>query len=585
MAKTSNYWDKRAIKRLTDVEKHSEKYINRVKRVYNQAYKDIDRELASIYRNYSKETGLDTQKLKELLTRSETQKTWEQMKRQGLDKYIKDNYKSRISRLEQLQAQIYAKAKMIYPKEELQNTLCYKGVINESYYKTMYDTQMGTGYAFNFATIDNNMIDALLQDPWSGANYSQRIWGNTDILADSLSEILGGAMLSGQSMERTAKQIRDRFNVSKYYAERLIRTETNHFNNEVDAMAYEEMGLDKYVFVATLDSRTSEICQLMDNKVFKFSEREEGVNYPPLHPNCRSKTRAYLGAEEEKNLQRRARNPQTGKTEVIDNISYKDWIKQYQNVENNKKTVKTVENVPKTNNKTQKTVSIKDNIDKIDSKLHTVTIDRLNELNKKYPNMDKFFKEKGTTINSELLGFRTDAQVKYNYDIKNVDFSVNTYRYKDYNELVDKMEESVKSNWHMPCDKKYYDVYTITHEYGHAIECKLINDYNLTHAEELQKITEKVEKYKTGNYDVKYAINQTQNITRKYTNKITHDIAQDILKIAHDIDPTFVLSEQISRYGKENSYEFFAECFANANCGKPNTLGKAMDQYLKERGV
>ena len=585
MAKTSNYWDKRAIKRLTDAEKYSEKYINRVKRVYNQAYKDIDRELASIYKNYSKETGLDTQKLKELLTRSETKKTWEQMKRQGLDKYVKENYKARISRLEQLQAQIYAKAKSIYPKEELQNTMCYKGVINQSYYKTMYDTQMGTGYAFNFATIDDNMIEALLKDPWSGQNYSQRIWGNTDILADSLSEILGGAMLSGQSIERTAKQIRDRFNVSKYYAERLIRTETNHFNNEVDAMAYEEMGLDKYVFVATLDSRTSEICQLMDNKVFKFSEREEGVNYPPLHPNCRSKTRAYLGAEEEKNLQRRARNPITGKTEIIDNISYKDWIKQYQNVENNKKTVKTVENIPKTNSKTQKTVSIKDNIDKIDSKLHTVTIDRLNELNKKYPSMDKFFKEKGTTINSELLGFKTNAQVKYDYNIKNVDFSVNTYRYKDYNELVSKTEESIKSNWNMPADKKYYDVYTITHEYGHAIECKLINDYNLTHAEELQKITEKVEKYKTGNYDVKYAISQTQNITRKYTNQIVHDIAQDILKIAHDIDPNFVLAESISRYGKENSYEFFAECFANANCGKPNTLGKAMSQYLKERGV
>ena len=329
MAKTSTYWDKRAIKRLNDAEKSSEAYIKRVKSIYNQAYKDIDKQLASIYKNYSKETGLDTQKLKELLTRSETQKTWEQMKRQGLDKYIKENYKARISRLEQLQAQIYAKAKLIYPKEELQNTMCYKGVINQSYYKTMYDTQMGTGYDFNFATIDNNMIDALLQDPWSGANYSQRIWGNTDILADSLSEILGGAMLSGQSIEVTAKQIRDRFNVSKYYAERLIRTETNHFNNEADAMAYEEMGVDKYVFVATLDSRTSEICQSMDGKVFKYSEREEGYNYPPLHPNCRSKTRGYLGKEAEKDLQRRARNPITGKTEIIDNISYKDWIKQY----------------------------------------------------------------------------------------------------------------------------------------------------------------------------------------------------------------------------------------------------------------
>lgn len=41
----------------------------------------------------------------------------------------------------------------------------------------------------------------------------------------------------------------------------LVRTETNYFNNQADAMAYEEIVIDKYVFVATLDNRTSEICQ------------------------------------------------------------------------------------------------------------------------------------------------------------------------------------------------------------------------------------------------------------------------------------------------------------------------------------
>lgn len=248
------------------------------------------------------------------------------MKRQGLDKYIKDNYKSRISRLEQIQAQIYAKAKQIYSKEELQNTMCYKGVINNSYYKAVYDTQMGTGYDFSFNKIDNNMTQALLNKNWSGSNYSERIWTNTDILANSLSQIVGGALLSGQGIEKTSKQIHDRFDVSKYYAERLVRTETNHFNNEADAMAYEEMGIDKYVFVATLDSRTSPMCQDMDNKVFDYKDKEVGINFPPLHPNCRSKTRGYLGEEMENTLQRRARNPITGQTEIIDNMSYKDWL-------------------------------------------------------------------------------------------------------------------------------------------------------------------------------------------------------------------------------------------------------------------
>lgn len=326
MTKTSNYWDKRAIERMTTAEKQSEAYISRIKEMYNQAFKNIDGEIAKVYKNYSKETGLDVKKLKELLTTKETSKTWKTLKRQGLDKYVKSNYKSRISRLEQLQAQIYAKAKQIYPKEELENTMCYKGIINNIYYKAVYDTQMGTGYDFSFNKIDNNLLNSLLNEKWSGKNYSERIWGNTDILADSVSKIVGGALLSGQGIEKTSKQIRDRFNVSKYYAERLVRTETNHFNNEADAMAYEEMGVKEYVFVAVLDSRTSEICQANDNKKYLYKDREVGVNYPPLHPNCRSTTRGYLGEEAEKQLKRRARNPITGKSELIDNMSYKDWL-------------------------------------------------------------------------------------------------------------------------------------------------------------------------------------------------------------------------------------------------------------------
>ncbi len=325
MAKPSKYWDDRAIRRLTDAEKQSEYHIKRIQRMYDRAYKNVQRDIENIYRNYSKATGLDVQSLKTLLTKTETEKLWDELRAKGLDKYIKENYKARITRLEKLQAQIYAKAKEIYPQEQLEQTMCYRGIINNSYYKTIYDTQMGTGFDFAFAKIDDNMVRALLNERWSGKNYSQIIWGNTNILAESLSEILGGAMLSGQSIAKTSKLVRDRFNVGKYYAERLVRTETNHFNNEADAMAYEEMDVDKYVFLATLDTRTSTICQNLDNKVFDLKDRKTGVNYPPMHPNCRSKTRAYMGEEIEATLKRRARNPITNKTEIIDNMSYKEW--------------------------------------------------------------------------------------------------------------------------------------------------------------------------------------------------------------------------------------------------------------------
>jgi SPP1 gp7 family putative phage head morphogenesis protein len=332
MARSDEYWDRRALNRLTDAEKQSEKYIARIEKMYDQAERNIQREIEAVYRNYSKSTGMDVQSLKTLLTKTETEKLWEDLKRQGLDKYVKGNYKARITRLERIEAEIYAKAKQVYPQEQKAHTELYNGVVRDGYYKTIYDTQVGTGADFAFAKIDDNMVSKLLNEKWSGKNYSQRIWGNTDLLAESLSEIIGGALLSGQSIAKTSRQIRERFDVSKYYADRLVRTETNHFNNEADAMAYDEMGLDKYVFRATLDTRTSTKCQDMDGEVIPLKEREVGKNFPPLHPNCRSKTRAYMGEEIEATLKRRARNPITGKNEIVGNISYKEWKKRYANL-------------------------------------------------------------------------------------------------------------------------------------------------------------------------------------------------------------------------------------------------------------
>ena len=421
MAKPSTYWDKRAIKRLTDAEKQSEAYIKRIQKIYDRANRNIQRDIENIYHNYSKATGLDVQSLKTLLTKTETQKMWDELKAKGLDKYVKENYKARISRLEKLQAQIYAKAKEIYPQEQLEHTMCYNGIINNSYYKTIYDTQMGTGFDFAFSNLDENMVTALLNERWSGKNYSQRIWGNTDILAENLSEILGGAMISGQSIAKTSRQVRERFGVAKYYADRLVRTETNHFNNEADAMAYEEMDVEKYVFLATLDTRTSTICQEMDGEVIPLKEREVGKNFPPLHPNCRSKTRAYMGEEIEKTLKRRARNPVTGETEIIDNMSYEQWAKKHGIDKMDKKALKTYNALDSYDRKQY------ENYKKIFSEINTV--DKFKEI--KYNNSELWgkYKKEYRVLNSYKMDNGTLPNAKIlELDNKAIKFKRNSLR-------------------------------------------------------------------------------------------------------------------------------------------------------------
>ena len=59
---------------------------------------------------------------------------------------------------------------------------------------------------------------------------------------------------------------------------------------------------------------------------------------------------------------------------------------------------------------------------------------------------------------------------------------------------------------------------------------------------------------------------------------------QEIIAIARENNPDFVLNDHLSTYGATNDEEFFAECFANSQCGKPNELGRAMQIWLERNG-
>ena len=60
----------------------------------------------------------------------------------------------------------------------------------------------------------------------------------------------------------------------------------------------------------------------------------------------------------------------------------------------------------------------------------------------------------------------------------------------------------------------------------------------------------------------------------------------DIIAIAKKNNPAFDYLNSISEYGRKNNNraEFFAECFANSQLGKPNDLGIAMTEWLKQKG-
>ena len=105
-------------------------------------------------------------------------------------------------------------------------------------------------------------------------------------------------------------------------AETLVRSETAHFMNQGQRMAYEEIGIKQYRFVAALSELTCDTCGNLDGSVFDTDKAVEGENFPPIHPRCRCVT-----IMADVNLTSRiAREPLTGENYKVDgSMTFDEW--------------------------------------------------------------------------------------------------------------------------------------------------------------------------------------------------------------------------------------------------------------------
>ncbi len=238
-------------------------------------------------------------------------------------------YRWRIGRLETLNKEINEQCTQLYKAQNRAITDCLKNVAKDSYYHSIFNVQQETGLAFSFAQIPEKTIDRILHYNWSGQSYSQRIWRDTNRLADQLKDELLVSMLSGRSGDKTARAISERFEANMYCARRLVRTESAYVANAATKESYSEAGISKYRFVAVLDNRTSELCSALDGKVFELEKAVAGTNYPPMHPFCRSPTIAVFDYDELKGMERRAKDENGNTIRVPADMTYREWYDRY----------------------------------------------------------------------------------------------------------------------------------------------------------------------------------------------------------------------------------------------------------------
>lgn len=322
----------------------AEKQADQFDKVYQEAKTYLDKEINKIFDKFQRDYGLSQVDARQVLKNMKYKKDLNELRKvlearpndPNIQRLLADldspAYSFRMKRLERLSDDLDRMRESIYHSEKTGSDAFYSDLMKDSYYKATFDLQQQAGLAYGFSGLPESEIKHLQSFSWvgDGSTYSTKIWKNTGKLTSNIKDELLISLMTGRDIRGTAQAIAERFNVGQNDARRLVRTESAFFHNQMELLSYEEADIEKYIFVAVLDKRTSRICQEHDNQVYDRDKATPGVNYPPLHPWCRSTTVGYDEDADYSKLKRRARNPKTGKVEYVPaDMTYKEWYSKY----------------------------------------------------------------------------------------------------------------------------------------------------------------------------------------------------------------------------------------------------------------
>ena len=340
--KNEKYWKKRQEEKLSSILNDAQVASEYVSDIYSKASLYTQSKINGIFEKYRDGHGLSNAEAKEMLDSLISDRDYNQIKRilennpktkqrkELLKKLDTPPYQYRIKRLENMQSQLDKLMNEVYKVEKDVSTDCYINSAFNAYYRNVYNLQKGMKVAYQFDMLDPELIDSMLKSRWSGKNYSNRIWDNTNALAESLKDEMLMGVLTNKTEKEMADTIMNKFAVGAYQARRLIQTESAAMTAFADQQAFKDAGIEKEMFIAVHDSRTSQICQHHDRSIVEIAKAKVGVNVPPLHPNCRSHMIPYIEGVTDA-MKKRQRNPVTNKDEVVDvSENYDQWLKRQQ---------------------------------------------------------------------------------------------------------------------------------------------------------------------------------------------------------------------------------------------------------------
>lgn len=327
-----NQWIEDAKERVLKNTQRTDAAVRDLIFLYDEAAFKVEKEINAMFARFAKDNKLTDAEASRLLSGPEYS-TW----RKSIQKYIADAsgaardskallelntlaMKSRISRKEQLLANIYQNMIDLAGASETKLEDLLGDMLKVNYYESCFTIQRGIGFGFNVAKIDKRLLDQVLHHPWSERTFSEAVWGACDHLSALAKREITLGFIQGSSVQKMAKAVDDVMDKGRYNAERLVRTECKYFANQGELMGYKENGIKRYRFIGGTESGSC-ICGELNGRVFNVEDAVAGVNYPPIHPNCL----CIVVAEFDKSMF----NREIKATPLQDNIRFQEWQKKY----------------------------------------------------------------------------------------------------------------------------------------------------------------------------------------------------------------------------------------------------------------
>jgi SPP1 gp7 family putative phage head morphogenesis protein len=255
------YWAKRQAKIQEELSKQSQRKIDRqLTKYYQQAARNVMAEFESVYDKILQQQADGKQITPALL-------------------YKLDSYWNMLGQTRAELQKLGEKQVALLTKE-----------FETNFFEIYYSIAPEGMTAFN--TIDAAGARQLINAVWLADNktFSQRVWNNVEKLTETLNEELVAIVATGKRTTQLKDKLQERFAVSYYQANTLVRTELAHVQTVAAKQRYEDYGLRYYEILGNDDDTCGQKepdCHKLDGKRFLYSEMVIGQNAPPFHPNCR----------------------------------------------------------------------------------------------------------------------------------------------------------------------------------------------------------------------------------------------------------------------------------------------------------